>query len=65
TWKAELTVTDGQGWKFRANSDWAINLGGKADELWANGADIVLPAGTYEITLNLSTYPATYTAVKK
>ncbi len=66
TWTGELTVGEGQSWKFRANSDWAINLGGQADALWNNGDNIVLPeAGTYTITLDLSTYPAKYTAVKK
>lgn len=65
TWTAELTVTDGQGWKFRANADWAVNLGGTEGELWKDGANIVLPAGTYEITLDLTTYPATFKAEKK
>lgn len=65
TWTAELTVEDGQGWKFRANGDWAINLGGKPDELWNNGDNISLEAGTYTITLDLTTYPSTFTAVKK
>lgn len=65
TWTAELTVEEGQGWKFRANSDWAINLGGQPDALWTNGDNITLAAGTYTITLDLSTYPAKYTAVKK
>ena len=66
TWTADLTVEGGQGWKFRANSDWAVNLGGTANALWNNGDNIVLPeAGTYTITLDLTTYPATFTAVKK
>ncbi len=66
TWTGELTVDAGVEWKFRANEDWAINLGGTADELWNNGANIVLPeAGTYTITLDLSTYPSKFTAVKK
>ncbi|MDE6379088.1 MAG: hypothetical protein K2L11_01340 [Muribaculaceae bacterium] len=65
TWTAELTVEAGQGWKFRANSDWAINLGGQPDALWNNGDNITLDAGTYTITLDLTTYPAKYTAVKK
>lgn len=65
TWTAELTVDAGQGWKFRANGDWAINLGGQPDALWTNGDNISLEAGTYTITLDLTTYPAKYTAVKK
>lgn len=65
TWTAELTVEAGQGWKFRANGGWDVNLGGKPNELWNNGDNIVLEAGTYTITLDLSTYPSKYTAVKK
>lgn len=66
TWTGELTVTDGQGWKFRANHSWDINLGGQSDALWTNGDNIVLPeAGTYTITLDLSTYPAKFSAQKK
>lgn len=66
TWTGELTVDAGVEWKFRANDDWAINLGGTADQLWNNGANIVLPdAGTYSITLDLTSYPAKFTAVKK
>lgn len=66
TWTGELTVEEGQGWKFRANKAWTVNLGGTPDELWNNGGNIVLPeAGTYAITLDLSVYPAKFTAVKK
>lgn len=66
TWTGDLTVDAGTEWKFRANADWAINLGGTTDELWNNGGNIQLPeAGTYAITLDLSTYPAKFTAVKK
>lgn len=65
TWTAELTVGEGQGWKFRANHEWAINLGGTSGALWTNGDNIVLPAGTYDVTLDLTSYPATFTAVKK
>ncbi len=65
TWTAELTVEADQGWKFRANGGWDINLGGQPDALWTNGDNITLEAGTYTITLDLTTYPAKYTAVKK
>lgn len=65
TWTGEVTVGDGIEWKFRANGDWAVNLGGTPDELWKNGDNITLPAGTYTITLDLSTYPSKFTAVKK
>lgn len=67
TWTAELTVEAGQGWKFRTNGSWdGVNLGGAPDALWNNGDNISLPeAGTYTITLDLSTYPSKFTAVKK
>lgn len=65
TWTAELTVEAGQSWKFRANGAWTVNLGGQPDALWYNGDNITLDAGTYTITLDLSTYPAKFTAVKK
>ncbi|MCH5228597.1 MAG: hypothetical protein J1F12_01210 [Muribaculaceae bacterium] len=66
-WTATLE-DNGNGWKFRmyndkASSDtwWAVNLGGPADELALNGANIELPAGKYTITLDLSKLPYTYT----
>lgn len=65
TWTGELTVADGVEWKFRANDDWGVNLGGQPDALWINGDNIKLAAGTYTITLDLTSYPAKFTAVKK
>lgn len=64
TWTADFT-SDGDGWKFRMNGKWDINLGGTEDALWTNGDNITLPAGEYTITLDLSTYPATFKAEKK
>ena len=41
--------------KFRANDDWAINVGGTTDKLEANGANIkVAEAGIYDVVLYLS-----------
>lgn len=41
--------------KFRANDDWAINVGGTTNKLEANGANIkVAEAGTYDVVLYLS-----------
>lgn len=41
--------------KFRANDDWGINLGGTLNNLISNGDNIkVAEAGTYTITLDLS-----------
>lgn len=67
TWTGELTLTaDGQGWKFRANSDWGINLGGDLLNLQFNGDNIAaFGAGTYQVTLNLATIPYTATVEKK
>lgn len=40
--------------KFRANNDWAVNLGGDINGLTQDGANIAVPsAGTYKITLDL------------
>lgn len=65
TWTATLTVEDGQGWKFRCNNDWAINLGGTLDELTADGANLTCPAGTYTVTLNIAHHPYTATLTAK
>lgn len=66
-WEGEMTLTDGK-IKFRANHDWAINLGGDSvDDMWVDGKDISVTAGTYKITLDLSAsdnYKATLTPVK-
>ena len=54
-------------WKFRVNSDWAVNLGaGEEGVLSLDGANLTAPGvGTYTITLDLRTVPYSYTAVKK
>lgn len=55
TWKTTLALKDGE-IKFRANSDWGINLGDtKADGILDYGGDnIAVKAGNYVLTLNLS-----------
>jgi hypothetical protein len=60
TWTGTVTVNE-NGWKFRANDDWGINLGGTADNLVPNGENIMTAAGTYTVTLNLGSIPYTYT----
>lgn len=65
TWTATLTVEEGQGWKFRCNNDWAINLGGSIDNLTPDGANITVEPGTYTVTLNLATRPYTATLTAK
>ncbi len=64
TWSGTITL-DGGGWKFRANDDWGINLGGSLDNLTPGGADLTSEAGTYLITLDLSALPYTATLVKQ
>lgn len=56
-----LTVTEGQGWKVRFNDNWDINLGGDLKNLTVGGANIVVPAGSYEVTLDLTNAPYTIT----
>jgi hypothetical protein len=62
-WEGTATVGGREEFKFRANSDWGINLGddGANNSLEYGGANIVLPgAGTYKISLDL-TNPGYYT----
>jgi hypothetical protein len=55
--KVTLNLTVGK-IKFRANDDWALNLGGDIAALTVNGADIsIAAAGNYTITLYLSGTP--------
>lgn len=66
TWTGDVTFAAGNGWKFRANDNWDINLGGDASNLTLDGANLPAPGeGTYTVTLNLNNVPYTYTAVKK
>lgn len=60
------TFNAGDEWKFRANGQWTVNLGGALDNLIPGGDNIKCEeAGTYEITLDFSTLPWTATLVKK
>lgn len=59
TWKAVVKLNEGV-WKIRQNNDWAVNLGsdGADGNLQANGGDIPVTLGYYQIVvdLNASTY---------
>ena len=56
-----LDLTVGE-FKFRANDDWAVNLGGDINALTQDGANIAIStAGNYTITLNPWTKVATVT----
>lgn len=67
TWTGEVEFPGEGGWKFRCNNDWAVNLGGVAnDNLVPNGDNLVAPgAGTYVVTLNLMTMPYSCTVEAK
>ncbi|MCX8480624.1 MAG: SusF/SusE family outer membrane protein [Sediminibacterium sp.] len=60
-YSATLTVTATQGFKFRANGGWDINFGFHKDpanfgkSLDYGGDNLNLPAGTYNVKLNLAT----------
>lgn len=66
-WTGDVTFPEaGKGWKFRANDNWDINLGGEPSNLVWNGADIPAPgAGTYTVKVDLSKVPYTCSWVAK
>lgn len=68
TWTGTITLKDGS-FKFRANDSWdVVNLGGELEFLGTAGdaPNIASPGeGTYDITLNLGSYPYTATLTKK
>ncbi|MBQ8225511.1 MAG: SusF/SusE family outer membrane protein [Bacteroides sp.] len=54
SWTATVELAAGE-FKFRANDDWAINVGGSLTDLTADGGNIMLEeAGTYEVKLFLT-----------
>lgn len=62
TWEGDVTIGAGK-FKFRANNQWDVNLGGGADDFMAyNGSDIDAPTtpGSYHVVLDLSN-PRKYT----
>lgn len=62
-----ITLKDGEV-KFRQNDDWAVNYGddGANGSLEAGGANIVVKAGVYDITLDFSVASSpTYKMVKR
>lgn len=64
-WTATMTADGDTSFKFRVNKDWAANLGGTPEKLVADGDNIGIGAGTYEVTLDISSVPYTCTWVKK
>lgn len=69
TWTGTIAFKGEGSFKFRANDSWdVVNLGGDIEFLSTAGdaPNINTPGeGTYEITLNLGSYPYTATLVKK
>lgn len=52
-WTVITTLKDGT-FKFRANNEWEINLGGDITNLTYGGDNIQVTAGVYKITLSIS-----------
>lgn len=64
-WTGDIDLS-GDGWKFRMNGGWDINLGGEEGNLTFGGGNIPVAApGTYTITLDLSTLPYKCTVTPK
>ena len=66
SWKlANAEIPAGGQWKFRMNSDWAINVGGALDNLVQDGGNLTDTApGIYDIELFLATTPYHATLTK-
>ena len=65
-WTGTIHFAGSGEFKFRANDDWDVNLGGDLGALSLGGANIPTPGeGDYEVTLDLSTVPYAATLVKK
>ncbi len=64
TWTGTVTFAAETEWKIRANHDWAISLGGDADNMEYNGGNLISPAGTYTMTLDLHQHPYKVTLTK-
>ncbi len=63
-WTGKLTLAEGETFKIRFNDNWDINLGGDINNLTVGGANISLGAGTFNVTLDLSTVPYTLKVAK-
>lgn len=66
TWTADIDIASDTELKVRFNGDWGINLGAPADDLVFNApSNIPVAAGSYTVTLNLTTHPYTLTFTAK
>lgn len=64
-WTGTMTANGDTDFKFRFNGGWDANLGGDVNKLEANGANIPVGAGTYEVTLDMTKVPYTCTITAK
>lgn len=64
-WEGDVTFAEGTEYKFRANSDWAINWGGEAGALWENGGNLWADAGTYNFKLYVNYNGASHVTITK
>ena len=57
-WEGDVTLAEGDEFKFRANDGWDINLGGTLQDLTQDGPNLVAPsAGTFHVVLDLQFLP--------
>lgn len=59
-WTMTADLQGGE-FKFAFNNSWSLSYGGAADDLQYNGPNSQAPAGTYLVTLDLTSVPYTYT----
>lgn len=65
SWSVTTNLIPG-GFKFRANNDWDINVGGSESQLVFGGDNLpVTEAGSYTITLYLSNDETSYCTIVK
>ncbi|MDL2255549.1 SusF/SusE family outer membrane protein [Parabacteroides sp. OttesenSCG-928-G06] len=60
TWTVTTDMSAGS-FKFRANNEWTLNLGGNTDNLTFDGDNITIEAGNYTFTLTLTNPKEGYT----
>ena len=64
-WSGTFTFATDTEFKFRFNDSWTINLGGDSTNLTVDGGNISAAAGTYEIVLDITNVPYSYTMTAK
>lgn len=65
-WSGDIAFAGGGEFKFRANDNWDINLGGSVNDLKQGGSNLATPgAGTYNVVLDLRTLPYKVTLTAK